>query len=181
MWALFSAVKIKVLPPTHQPNRKTYRPMQIFEKCQISADISALTIYRSTTSGNHGLIFCLVLCRRLSAAVWLTRRRIALTSTSWAATRTFFLTWDDPIRRGTCRPCLQAPPLQESSPTDWLIDLDWRFWWKVPSLHHLGVDRKGEELYVSCRTRPQRPEWLPLILGQEWLMSFPVDPDVSQS
>uniref|UniRef100_A0A671Q1Q7 Solute carrier family 12 member 7-like n=1 Tax=Sinocyclocheilus anshuiensis TaxID=1608454 RepID=A0A671Q1Q7_9TELE len=32
----------KVPPRTHRPNRKTYRPMPIFEKCQISADISAL-------------------------------------------------------------------------------------------------------------------------------------------
>uniref|UniRef100_A0A672MUF7 Liprin-alpha-2-like n=1 Tax=Sinocyclocheilus grahami TaxID=75366 RepID=A0A672MUF7_SINGR len=36
-----------------RPNRKTYRPMPIFKKkSQISADISALAIYRSTT--NHG-------------------------------------------------------------------------------------------------------------------------------
>ncbi len=43
------AVKIKV-PRTHRPNRKTYRLMPIFEKCQILADILALVIYRSTTN-----------------------------------------------------------------------------------------------------------------------------------
>ena len=45
-----SAVKIKVPLSTHRPIRKTYRPMPIFQKCQISADISALAIYRSTTN-----------------------------------------------------------------------------------------------------------------------------------
>ncbi len=48
--AALSAVKIKVPPQMHRPNRKTYRPVLIFEKCQISADISVLAIYRSTTS-----------------------------------------------------------------------------------------------------------------------------------
>ncbi len=48
--AVLSAVKIKVPPRTHRPNRKTYRLMPIFEKCQILADILALVIYRSTTN-----------------------------------------------------------------------------------------------------------------------------------
>ncbi len=47
--AILSAVKIKVPPRLHRPNRKTYRPMPIFEKCQISA----LAIYGQTLIYTH--------------------------------------------------------------------------------------------------------------------------------
>lgn len=40
VYIFLSAVQIKVPPQTHQPNRKAYRPVPIFEKWQISADIS---------------------------------------------------------------------------------------------------------------------------------------------
>lgn len=39
-----------------------------------------------------------------------------------------------------------------------------------------GGQEGGGAIYqlTGCRTRPHRPQWLPLILGQEWPMSFPV-------
>ncbi len=71
MWALcagaavLSTVKIKVPPWTHRPNRKTYRPMPIFEKFQISADISALPIYQPCRYIGRPQIFmyCQGLCQ----------------------------------------------------------------------------------------------------------------------
>ncbi len=55
--AVLSAVKIKVPARTHRPNRKNLSADAIFEKCQISADISALAIYRSITSHFHLFFF----------------------------------------------------------------------------------------------------------------------------
>ncbi len=45
--------------------RKTYRPMPIFEKFQISADISTLVIYRSTTNYNNNAFHSRLICNRV--------------------------------------------------------------------------------------------------------------------
>lgn len=59
------------------------------------------------------------------------------------------------MRRSNSSGNLQATPASPASSgiisywSQWLIDHDWWFWWWFPSLQRLGVDRKGEELYIS--------------------------------
>ncbi len=57
--AVLSAVKIKVPSRTHRPNRKTYRPIPIFEILQISAN--HYSVYLVEVYGiNYLLFFCVI-------------------------------------------------------------------------------------------------------------------------
>ncbi len=142
----------------------------IFEKWQISA----LTIYWSTTSGNHGLSLSFPLQAFIRRC--LAYRKEDRFDVHQLGSDSYLLPH---MRRSNSSGNLQAAPASPASSgiiSYWLADRSWLTVLMASSLPSSprGGQEGGGAVYVSCRTRPQRPEWLPLILGQEWLMSFPV-------